>query len=135
MELSILELICFEVYKYCHFLNFFIFIYERHFLGGAIVRSRKKKLAFCIFPRYRWCGPGCSGPGAPINDVDACCYRHDRCLGRGNSPCQCDDEFMNCLRSKITQRTQKGRNANLMYNFIKLKTTFTCNHHKRNKTR
>lgn len=33
---------------------------------------------FC-YPGYRYCGPGCSGPGAPTNPVDACCKYHDEC--------------------------------------------------------
>jgi hypothetical protein len=91
---------------------------------------RRKSFSLCVFPGYRWCGPGCSGPGAPINDVDSCCYKHDLCLERGNSPCFCDQRFMDCLRSKINPRTKKGRQANLMYNFMKLKTSFTCDQHK-----
>ena len=81
----------------------------------------RKTLSFCIFPGYKWCGPGCSGPGAPINDVDACCQRHDRCLSKGISPCQCDQAFMKCLQSKMTAETSKGRKANLMYHFIENK--------------
>ena len=50
----------------------------------------EKPYHLSIFPGYKWCGPGCSGPRAPINDVDACCQRHDRCLSKGISPCQCD---------------------------------------------
>jgi hypothetical protein len=94
---------------------------------------RKSPFSLCIFPGYRWCGPGCSGPGAPINDVDSCCYKHDLCLKRGNSPCYCDKRFMDCLRSKINPCTRKGRHANVMYKFMKLKTEFTCNHHRHNR--
>lgn len=36
---------------------------------------RRRKFPFCVFSGYRWCGPGCSGPGQPINDVDSCCYK------------------------------------------------------------
>jgi hypothetical protein len=86
---------------------------------------RRNSLSLCIFPGYRWCGPGCSGPGAPINDVDACCMRHDRCLDRGISPRRCDEEFIDCLKFKRNRHTQKGRNAALMYNFMKVKSAFT----------
>ncbi|WP_090760880.1 phospholipase [Bacillus sp. OK048] len=95
------------------------------------MRCRKSRPSFCIFPGYKWCGPGCSGPGAPINDVDSCCNKHDICLKRGNSPCYCDKRFMECLYSKINPRTQKGRHANIMYKFMKVKTMFTCSHQKR----
>jgi len=101
--------------------------------GGGVLQNRRRRNPFswCIFPGYRWCGPGCSGPGAPINDVDACCQRHDRCLSRGISPCQCDAEFMECLRSKRNRYTDKGRKAALMYDFMKVKTSFTCGRHYR----
>lgn len=94
-------------------------------------RRRENPFSFCIFPGYRWCGLGCSGPGEPINDVDACCQRHDRCLKKGISPCQCDKEFMNCLRDKRNRHTDKGRNAALMYDFMRLQTLFTCGGRKR----
>ncbi|WP_249305913.1 phospholipase [Lederbergia citrea] len=87
-------------------------------------RKRQKPLSFCVFPEYRWCGPGCSGPGAPINDVDACCYRHDRCYSSGRQHCQCDHELINCLQSKMNPHTVKGRQAALMYRVMKFKTTF-----------
>ncbi|WP_342342358.1 phospholipase [Neobacillus novalis] len=87
---------------------------------------RRRRRGFCIFPGYRWCGPGCSGPGAPINDVDACCMGHDLCLSRGISPCQCDYQFINCLRNKMNSHTDKGRKAALMHDFMKVKATFTC---------
>jgi len=95
------------------------------------MNCRRKPFSFCVFPGYRWCGPGCSGPGAPINDVDSCCYKHDLCLKRGNSPCYCDKKFMECLHSKRNPHTKKGRQANVMYNFMKLKTSFTCGHQNR----
>ncbi|PLR68664.1 phospholipase [Bacillus sp. UMB0893] len=92
-------------------------------MSGKKIQKRKPR---CIFPDYRWCGPGCSGPGLPINDVDACCMRHDRCLDRGISTCKCDFEFIECLRPKINKYTQKGRNAAFMYKVMKIKTLFTC---------
>ncbi|WP_442598092.1 phospholipase [Neobacillus sp. D3-1R] len=92
----------------------------------SINRRFVKQKSGCIFPHYRWCGPGCSGPGKPINDVDTCCMRHDECLKRGNSPCQCDDEFIHCLAPKINTYTRKGRVAETMYYAMKLKILFTC---------
>ncbi|MCM3569696.1 phospholipase [Neobacillus mesonae] len=61
-----------------------------------------------------------------MNEVDECCYRHDRCLASGRHPCECDFEFMNCLEYKRNPHTEEGRNAALMYDFMKLKTWFTC---------
>ncbi|WP_223589269.1 phospholipase [Neobacillus bataviensis] len=94
-------------------------------------RSRSGLFSFCIFPGYRWCGPGCSGPGDPINDVDACCQKHDQCLNKGISPCQCDKEFMECLHNKRNRETDKGRKAALMYDFMKVRSAFTCGQRKR----
>jgi hypothetical protein len=97
-------------------------------------KRRERRQAPCIFPGYRWCGE-CSGPGAPVNDVDSCCRRHDFCISRGISPCECDAEFMNCLRPKIDPRTQKGRNAELMYRFMNVKTSLYCGHNHRRRQR
>lgn len=96
--------------------------------GGESLENRRSRSPFslCLFRGYRWCGPGCSGPGEPINDVDGCCKRHDRCLSSGKSRCQCDREFMNCLRTKRNRQTDKGKKATLMYDFMKVRTSFTC---------
>lgn len=64
----------------------------------------------CIYGR--WCGPGCSGPGAPLDDVDACCQAHDRCYSaRGYSSCSCDRALLSCLAPKRDLSTPKGRAA------------------------
>lgn len=89
-------------------------------------RNSNRMRGRCIFPGYNWCGPGCSGPGAPTNDVDACCMRHDHCLQRGIHPCFCDEEFMRCLYPKMARPTREGRHARLMYNAIRVRTLFTC---------
>ena len=87
--------------------------------------TKNNRSPFCIFPGYRWCGPGCSGPGKPINDVDACCKAHDRCL-KSHSQCYCDRKFLECLRQKTDLTTKKGRVATLMYIYMKVQTVFTC---------
>jgi hypothetical protein len=89
-------------------------------------QRRRSLFSLCIFPGYKWCGPGCSGPGAPINDVDACCQKHDYCLSRGLSACECDSHFLECLRPKMNPYTEKGRKAALMYDFMKVRAAFTC---------
>lgn len=79
------------------------------------------------FPRgYRWCGPGCSGPGKSINDVDAACKAHDACYRKYGDSCRCDREFMQILQSKMDPRTEKGRHARTLYNFMRIKNAFTC---------
>lgn len=44
------------------------------------------------WPRYgNWCGKGHSGPGAPVDAVDAACKNHDNCYARvGFGDCGCD---------------------------------------------
>lgn len=51
-------------------------------------------------PGYgNWCGPGNSGPGAPINTLDRLCQQHDRCYGnRGYFSCSCDRELIQGIR-------------------------------------
>ncbi|WLD91684.1 phospholipase [Alkalihalobacillus sp. AL-G] len=83
-------------------------------------------MGFCIFPGYKWCGPGCSGPGAPINAVDAACKAHDECYERYGPCCECDQEFLERLRREMNPYSEEGRNARLLYKFMKLKMLFTC---------
>ncbi|TQR19387.1 phospholipase [Psychrobacillus vulpis] len=90
-------------------------------------RRRGGKFRFCVFPGYNYCGPGCSGPGAPINDVDAACKAHDECYSKRGNLCECDREFLRRLRPQINPYTQQGRHARLIYNYMRLQTNFTCN--------
>lgn len=85
--------------------------------------QRLKKPGVCL-PGYRWCGPGCSGPGQPINAVDACCKQHDKCYSRFGPTKQCDNIFQNCIRSKITFNNKMGRNAIIIYGFMSLRNRF-----------
>ncbi|WP_404450545.1 phospholipase [Virgibacillus necropolis] len=81
---------------------------------------------FCIFPGYNWCGPGCSGPGAPINKVDAACKAHDECYRWHDSRCECDKEFLRRLHACRNPHTREGRQANVIYNYMKAQSFFTC---------
>jgi hypothetical protein len=83
-------------------------------------------LRFCLFPGYKWCGPGCSGPGKPINRVDAACQAHDYCYEYYGERCYCDRKFMHHLRPLINYETDEGRHAEIIYNYMKLQTFFTC---------
>ncbi|WP_318837478.1 phospholipase [Psychrobacillus glaciei] len=93
-------------------------------------RRRNRRIRFCVFPGYKWCGPGCSGPGAPINEVDAVCKAHDECYSRGRNPCECDREFLRQLHPKINPYTQEGRHARKLYNYMNLQASFTCRWYK-----
>lgn len=48
------------------------------------------------FPYHgNWCGPGHSGPDAPIDTLDTACMHHDKCYAeRGYNSCSCDDELV-----------------------------------------
>jgi hypothetical protein len=89
-------------------------------------QRRNGGFRFCFFPGYNWCGLGCNGPGAPINDVDAACKAHDICYSRGRCPCECDQEFLKRLRPHINSRTQQGKHARLLYHYMKVQSFFTC---------
>lgn len=76
------------------------------------------------FPGYNWCGPGCSGPGAPVNELDAMCMEHDACYRSGANRYLCDQHFVRDLSVKMNPYTQEGRHARTMYNFMKMKMFF-----------
>ena len=82
-------------------------------------RRVRRSPGLCL-PGYRWCGPGCSGPGAPLNPVDSCCKRHDDCYRRSGPSKECDDMFLNCLRPKINAHTRQGRHARLFYHVFRI---------------
>ncbi|MFC7786278.1 MULTISPECIES: phospholipase [unclassified Rossellomorea] len=90
------------------------------------MRRNKTGPNLCVFPGYKWCGPGCSGPGAPINSVDAACKAHDLCYEQYGPSCRCDRMFMRRLKNEINPETQKGRHAFLLYQYMKLQTRVTC---------
>jgi hypothetical protein len=82
------------------------------------MRKRNNRFNTCI-PGYNWCGPFCSGPAAPINEIDRCCKMHDKCYKfRGYDSCSCNRDFRKCLRPHINHITREGRTAAMMYNFI-----------------
>ncbi|MBS4201022.1 phospholipase [Bacillus sp. FJAT-49732] len=86
----------------------------------------RRRLRICVLPGYRWCGPGCSGPGAPINEVDAACKAHDECYQRYGSSCDCDRAFLRRLRSIKNPHTRTGRHASLLYEYMKFQILFHC---------
>lgn len=85
--------------------------------------GKSKKAGFC-YPGYRYCGPGCSGPGKPTNAVDACCKLHDECYSKYGRTKQCDEIFQKCLLPEMNSRSRMGRNAKLFANVFKIKNTF-----------
>lgn len=82
-------------------------------------RLKRRKLFPCFYGN--WCGPGCSGPDAPIDDVDNCCKKHDKCYEKkGYFSKSCDKKLLECLRSKVDSRTAKGRAAGIIYSYYSL---------------
>ncbi|WP_083443655.1 Parvovirus coat protein VP1-like protein [Ornithinibacillus contaminans] len=76
-------------------------------------------------PGYRYCGPGCSGPGAPTNPLDHYCMQHDECYRRPpGSRRSCDELFLRNLQPYLYRRDRLGRDARLMYRVISLKSGF-----------
>ncbi|MCG7342662.1 phospholipase [Sporosarcina sp. ACRSL] len=90
-----------------------------------------RKLRFCLFPGYNWCGPGCNGPGAPLNAVDAACKAHDKCYRLYGDRCHCDSEFLRRLKPFLHEDTPMGRHARILYKYIQLQMAFTCKHYRR----
>ncbi|WP_107949704.1 Parvovirus coat protein VP1-like protein [Lysinibacillus parviboronicapiens] len=84
------------------------------------MKNRRSKLGFC-YPGYRYCGPGCSGPGEPTNPVDACCKFHDECYSRYGRTKYCDQLFQSCLLPKINPHNKMGRDARLFYNIFEIR--------------
>ena len=77
--------------------------------------------ASSCFPGFNWCGPGCSGPGDPTNNVDICCKAHDECYdARGWGACSCDRELLGCIWSKINFWTYEGHVALTMWSYFSL---------------
>ncbi len=65
------------------------------FGAGQVAGQVAPKIGIPVYGN--WCGPGHSGPGAPIDDLDACCMTHDRCYDReGYLDCGCDFALCGC---------------------------------------
>ena len=71
----------------------------------------------CLYGK--WCGPGCSGPDEPKDNVDACCRDHDKCYEeRGYLSCSCDRELQRCIKPRINLLTAKGRAAGAVWTYF-----------------
>lgn len=84
---------------------------------------RRPKIGFC-YPGYRYCGPGCTGSGAPINAVDKCCQAHDTCYSQKRGTQYCDELFQQCLNRYKHSSTKMGRDAKLFSRAINIKNFF-----------
>ncbi|MEK5231354.1 Parvovirus coat protein VP1-like protein [Lysinibacillus sp. FSL K6-0232] len=82
-----------------------------------------RKFGFC-YPGYRYCGPGCSGPGMPTNAVDACCQQHDECYARYGRSRYCDQLFQQCLRPFMNTPHKIAKDARLFHKVFELRNRF-----------
>ncbi|KAB2330638.1 Parvovirus coat protein VP1-like protein [Bacillus mesophilum] len=89
-------------------------------------RRRTRGPGFCLSGGYRYCGPGCSGPGEPINYVDYCCKKHDECLSEYGDSCRCDQVLIQCVESKLNNCTDEGKKARLISRFMKFRMSMRC---------
>lgn len=76
--------------------------------------NRFNKKGFCLPGGYRYCGPGCSGPGKPINYVDSCCQKHDACINRYGHCYQCDQMLIDCVNRKKYASRHEGATARVI---------------------
>jgi hypothetical protein len=54
----------------------------------------------CIYGN--WCGPFCSGPGEPIDEIDTLCKQHDLCYGdKTKSKRYCDKKLIEDLKPYV----------------------------------
>lgn len=73
-------------------------------VAGQVAIQPVPKIGIPIYGR--WCGPRVSGPGAPIDDLDACCMTHDRCYDReGYFDCGCDAALCRCA-ARVTSGSE-----------------------------
>lgn len=84
------------------------------------IKIMRRQIGFC-YPGYRYCGPGCSGPGAPTNAVDNCCLHHDACYYYGYDKRYCDALFQHCLSQYKYAPTKMGKDARLFSKAIHIK--------------
>lgn len=92
----------------------------------GVKMRRMNKPGFCLPGGYRYCGPGCSGPGAPINYVDSCCKRHDRCIDKYGDCYECDEELIRCVQSRTHCRNREGQMARIISGFMHMRSSFRC---------
>lgn len=68
------------------------FLLEAGRAYNTIAENNNEADALKVHGNY--CGPGQSGPGAPVDKLDELCQKHDNCYGeRGYFACSCDREL------------------------------------------
>ncbi len=86
-----------------------------HAQGPAVARAvdTAQSALLSLDLHGNWCGPGHSGPGAPVDPVDqVCCCRHHRCYSsRGYLDCKSDRDLIAAMPRAIadSRTTAAGR--------------------------
>lgn len=89
-----------------------------------MIGKGNRRPKFCVFPGYNWCGPGCSGPAPPINEVDAACKAHDRCYCNSTDRYACDCDLMRDLEPYLHFNGEMGRRARSIHRYMKVQSFF-----------
>ncbi|MFL8935388.1 phospholipase [Rossellomorea oryzaecorticis] len=92
--------------------------------------GQRGRRGYCI-PGYKWCGLGCSGPGQPVNEIDAVCMEHDLCYEEHGPACHCDREFLSRLKPHINLDSREGRDAFIFYHYMKFQSSVKCGQERR----
>jgi hypothetical protein len=78
-----------------------------------------------------WCGPGHSGPGAPVDPVDQVCCKHDKCYSsEGYLDCKCDRDLVRRLPAAMADRRTSASGVAWGAAAIALFTATPCLCHK-----
>lgn len=101
-----------EFMKYC--------TYTHNSMSQKITQFR-----FTMAIHGRYCGPRHSGPGKPIDKLDAACKAHDECYAkRGRHRCSCDHALWKRLIKVIPKLHGKARaKAEAMQIWAKIKSS------------
>ncbi|HAT4258432.1 TPA: hypothetical protein I9068_001766 [Clostridium perfringens] len=88
-----------------------------------IPKRIKRSFTWPSFAVYgNWCGPGHSGPAAPVDRIDKCCWLHDSCYGSNEPQKDCDERLIKCLQWEYNTTTSYGKKLiNVMITAFKAK--------------
>lgn len=98
-------------------------------LNNSSLKDKGTMYKFGLKVYGNWCGPHHSGPGAPIDILDAGCMNHDMCYDKkGYFNCECDRNLINYIDanySKMTGLKQKIA-AKAIKTYFTLQTKLIC---------
>lgn len=74
---------------------------------------KRMKRGVPSFKAYgNWCGPGYSGPGDPVDGIDRCCMKHDKCyeaVSREKDKEACDVHLIGCVEDEYDNTSRYGK--------------------------